>query len=122
MPDRAWTCLTVCLVIVVFALLAISLVGLPVVNYRNRGTIEGVVVDSYIMRDKDHDNYHHVIQFDDGKQEVFQNRDAFWIGKWNSADIELGIKIGQYYRFDVCGTRWPLFSLFRNIISAYPTN
>ena len=110
-----------CIAIIVFIAIAIaSVIGWTVVDYRNPEVVEGIVVNSYIKRYGDNDYFHHVIQFDNGRQEVFQNRDAYWVGKWNSADIELEIKDGQRYRFEVRGTRWPFFSRFRNIVSATP--
>jgi len=120
MLDRNFeNCLVLVVAVIVFIAFAPAIGGV-VIDYVNPETVEGVVVNSYIKRYNESDYFHHVIQFNDGRQEVFQNRDAYWIGKWNSADVELGIKDGERYSFEVRGVRWPFFSKFRNIISAIP--
>lgn len=104
---------------VLFIVVIILLVGGGLwLGYRAPETVEGVVVDTYIKRYSDDDYFHVVVQYDDGTEEVFQNRDAFWIGKWNSADLQLVFEIGERYHFDVRGTRWPFMSEFRNITEA----
>lgn len=89
-------------------------------NYKNPEVVEGVVVNSYIKRYDESDYFHHVVEYDDGSKEVLQNRDALWLGKFNSADLEFGISEGERYRFHVRGSRIHFFSMFRNIISYTP--
>lgn len=110
------------MILALVVVMLVSIFGSLWLNYRNPETVEGVVVDSYIKRYGNSDYFHHVIQFDDGHKEVFQNRDAFWLGKFDSADVEQTIEIGQRYIFSVRGIRWPLISAFRNIISITPAD
>lgn len=51
------------------------------------------------------------------EQEVFQNRDNWVFGKFNSSDYQVRIKEGKTYKFHVAGWRVPMFSWYRNIIN-----
>lgn len=79
-------------------------------------TVQGTVVEEYIKRVNNVDIYHIVVEYSDGTTEVFQNHDAFWWMKWNSADVQQLIKVGHTYELTVTGWRVPLFSWFRNIV------
>lgn len=106
-----------------FILLLIAFVlGGIWIDYRSPQTIQGVVTDTYIKRYNDNDYFHVVVEFENGTKEVFQNRDAFFIGKFNSADLQLEFKVGEGYLLDVRGTRLQLFSKFRNITDAEPVS
>lgn len=50
--------------------------------------------------------------------EVFENTDCWWIFKWNSSDIYGKFLNGHTYRIKVYGYRVPIFSWYRNIVSA----
>ena len=50
--------------------------------------------------------------------ETFQNVDSVWHWKFNSSDIYGAIRREQTCTFKVVGWRIPLFSTYRNIISA----
>lgn len=49
-------------------------------------------------------------------QEVFQNSDSRWALKFNSADFQGRIQVGQTCTFTVVGWRVPFMSMYRNII------
>lgn len=49
--------------------------------------------------------------------EVFANRDSIVNTKFNSADFENRVEVGQEYRLVVTGWRIPVLSMFRNVIS-----
>lgn len=83
--------------------------------------VTGTVTDKYIKRYGD-DRFHVVVKLDDGTTEIFQNHDALWWGKWNSADVQQAIELNKKYRFTVYGWRIPLMSAFRNIVEYTPTN
>ena len=105
-------------------LMALLLLGLfltfivivPVLNYRNPERFTGTVSEEYIKRYSKNDYFHVVVVLDEGTQEIFQNRDAFWVGKFNSADLQQEIEIGRRYIFFVRGSRIRFLSMFRNII------
>lgn len=50
------------------------------------------------------------------EDEVFENEDALFLGKWNSSDVQGQLKIGETYTVRVIGWRLPLFSTYRNIV------
>ena len=87
-------------------------------DYRAPETIQGLVTNSYVKRYGEEDYFHIVVQHTDGQEEVFQNRDALLLFKFNSADLQAKIEIGERYEFKVRGTRWRFVSKFRNIINA----
>lgn len=84
-------------------------------DYRAPETVKGAVVDEYIKRYDEKDLFHIVIELENGSTEIFQNRDAFWLGKFNSADMQQLVEIGSNYIFEVRGTRVPILSKFRNV-------
>lgn len=49
--------------------------------------------------------------------ETFENQDEFFMGKWNSSDIQGKLKNDTTYTVKVIGWRLPFFSMYRNIIS-----
>lgn len=49
--------------------------------------------------------------------EVFQNTDSYLFLKFNSADLQNTLEIGETYVVTVAGWRIPFLSMFRNIIS-----
>lgn len=50
------------------------------------------------------------------EDEVFENTDALFFGKWNSADLQNQLKVGETYNVKVAGCRITYLSSFRNII------
>ena len=99
----------------IFVILAVLLVMVfacvvtPWLNYASPEIIQGEVTDSYIKIYGSSDYFHHVVLLPDGTEEIFQNRDAFFLGKWDSADIELKVDVGSEYVFEVRGTRWAFY-------------
>lgn len=51
------------------------------------------------------------------KDEVFENSDSAWHGKYNSSDFYNELSVGKTYKFTVYGYRIPIMSSYRNIIS-----
>lgn len=52
------------------------------------------------------------------ERETFANEDSWLALKFNSSDVYGRIKDGQTCSFTVTGLRFPLFSWYRNILSA----
>lgn len=48
--------------------------------------------------------------------EVFENTDSWLFFKFNSADYQSNLKVGETYMVKVVGWRIPFFSKYRNII------
>lgn len=103
---------------VVFLILMIGLMGLSYISQSEMVT--GVVDNTYIKRtgggDNPGDSFFVVVDKEGGGQEVFQNDDSVFFGKFNSADVQAKMKVGSRVRFKAIGWRWPLFSVFRNIV------
>lgn len=55
-----------------------------------------------------------------GKDEVFENIDAWLSGKFASSDVQGQLKVGKEYNAVVYGWRIPLISQYRNIVSVKP--
>lgn len=49
---------------------------------------------------------------------VFENTDDWWFFKWDSSDVQNGLKPGKRFKVRYAGIRWPFFSWYPNIISA----
>lgn len=58
---------------------------------------------------------HKYIVFTDSR--TFENTDSLFHLKWNSSDLQGKLKVGQEYRFKTYGWRFPLFSMYENIVS-----
>jgi hypothetical protein len=86
-----------------------------IITYRidtNVNVVSGTVTDRYVKRIGDSDVFYIVL--DDSN--VYKNRDSLIWWKFNSADVQARIKMGQRYRFTVSGYRVPFLSMFQNII------
>jgi len=78
--------------------------------------LQGTVGDKFIKRtSKFEDSYHVMIENHDGKV-ILQNRDSWWWGKFDSADVQYRMEVGKEYRLTVTGWRIPLLSMFQNIV------
>ena len=103
---------TIIVVVLVVMLLAISLSVFRScsVGAGEDRVIRATVTDKGIKRIHDKDTY--LIFTDTG---VFQITDSLIAGRFNSADIYAGIKIGITYDFTVRGDRSELMSWYPNI-------
>lgn len=81
----------------------------------------GQVVDTYAKRVDNKDRFYAALEYSDGTREVFENRDALWSWKFNSADVNQELvkakQKGERVRVRVTGVRLPISSWFRNITS-----
>lgn len=53
------------------------------------------------------------------ENEVFENTDSWLYLKFNSADYQNNLKIGETYTVKVAGWRIPFLSIYRNIVYKY---
>lgn len=51
---------------------------------------------------------------------VFENTDSMLFMKFNSADVQNELKVGQEYRVTVAGWRVPFLSYYKNILEVKP--
>jgi len=80
--------------------------------------VNGVINNTYIKRYNDVDVFHVVIIKDNGEMEIFQNKDCWLWGKFDSADIQQKLELAKNKkcRMTVTGWRLPFMSWFRNIV------
>jgi hypothetical protein len=55
-----------------------------------------------------------------GEIVTLENTDILWRGKFNSADIQGSLQIGETYRLVVVGRRIPFLSMNQNILEVHP--
>lgn len=87
----------------------------------NVQTVEGRIVDTYIKRTGEStDTYHVAIEKTNGEVEVYQNHDAFFWGKFNSANVQQSLisvqESAAVCTFTVTGWRVHFLSWFQNIV------
>lgn len=80
--------------------------------HHNERTIECTVTEKDRSANRDGGSNYRVYTEECG---VFVNEDSFLRGKFDSADIQAEIKVGNTYELTVAGPRFGLFSWFPNI-------
>lgn len=50
------------------------------------------------------------------QDEVFENTDSWFYAKFNSSTLYNSLESGRTYKCDVNGVRFPIFSMYRNLI------
>jgi hypothetical protein len=78
-------------------------------------TVRNTVTDTVTKRERvqDGDTSRYLVF---GENEVYQNTDSLWLGKFNSSDFYRDIKPEHTYKLEVTGWRVPLMSWYRNIV------
>lgn len=80
-----------------------------------KSTVQSVVIDTVVKTER-------ITTKSDGKyivygeNEVYENVDSIWFGKFNSSDVYRDLKPGHKYEFTVIGWRVPFMSWYRNIV------
>lgn len=97
---------------IILIVLGISITLAANVQYFNRDSYEGTITDKYNKRDGKSDSFYIVL---DDKR-VIENRDALFIGKFDSADIQARIKIGTKVKIKTMGFRNNFFNMYPNLI------
>lgn len=82
-------------------------------TYGTGGTVTATVTEKYTKRSGEVDYFY--VATDKG---VFVNRDSNLRVKWNSADINASLKVGETYHINYYGWRWHFFSWYPNIVTA----
>lgn len=73
------------------------------------------VTDKYVKRKDDEDVFYIVVEDDQGETHVLENDDVLIAGKFDSADVQARVKIGERYRFETIGVRVPFMSMYPHI-------
>ena len=84
------------------------LIVLPILQYNHKETFNGEITEKYNKRDGDSDKF--FIVLDDNK--VIENSDLLFKGKFNSADIQAKLKVGDKVEVKTIGYRVHLLSMY----------
>lgn len=94
----------VLIVVIIFA----GLIALPIVQYNHKETFNGEITDKYNKRDGDSDKFYIVL--DDNK--VIENSDLLFKGKFDSADVQAKLKVGDKVEVKTVGYRVHFLSMY----------
>lgn len=94
----------VLIVVIIFA----GLIALPIVQYNHKETFNGEITEKYNKHDGDSDKF--FIVLDDNK--VIENSDLLFKGKFNSADIQAKLKVGDKVEVKTIGYRVHFLSMY----------
>lgn len=81
----------------------------------DKEVVRGVVTDKYVKRKDNEDVFYIVVEDDQGETHVLENDDVLIAGKFDSADVQARVKIGERYRFETIGVRVPFMSMYPHI-------
>ncbi|QYC52078.1 hypothetical protein RP15_gp143 [Staphylococcus phage vB_Sau-RP15] len=89
-------------------LLVITLPIYTVASYQHKETHQGTITDKYNKRQDKEDKFYIVL---DNKQ-VIENSDLFFKRKFDSADIQARLKVGDKVKVKTIGYRVHIFNLY----------
>ncbi|MGJ8901118.1 hypothetical protein ACEPS5_13480 [Staphylococcus aureus] len=95
---------------IVFAVIILVIVPAiyTVASYQHKETHQGTITDKYNKRQDKEDKFYIVL---DNKQ-VIENTDLFFKGKFDSADIQARLKIGDKVKVKTIGYRIHFLNLY----------
>lgn len=90
-------------------IIAISLFVTPIiVQYNHKQEFTGEITDKYNKRDGDSDKFYVVL--DD--KTIVQNSDLLFKGRFNSADVQAQLKVGDKVKIKTIGYRIQILSMY----------
>ncbi|RIN77825.1 hypothetical protein [Staphylococcus simulans] len=95
----------------ILILIGILLVSKASVQYSNKQTYTGTITDKYNKRSDETDLFYIVL--DD--ERVIENRDALFVGKFDSADIQARMKVGTKVKVKTMGYRVHFLNMYPNL-------
>ena len=101
-----------CLYAFVLIAIVILFAGCTVATYSSVTYVDGTITGMPVQ----HGNTFFTIKLDNGSEEIFSNHDDWLLLKVNSGDYLFALKPGGHYRLKVNWFRFPLFSMYRNIV------
>ena len=102
--------------VIIVILLVIVSIGIEVAMSFNDHTYTITITDKERVNVDDDSKYLVFGKTSNGEVVVLENTDTLVRGKFNSSNLYGQIEIGQTYTFTVVGFRFPLFSIYENII------
>lgn len=95
---------------------AVILFGYPVAYYASSETLEITITDKERIATGSGENISSkFIVY--GENEVFENTDSWLYLKFNSADVQNKLTVGDTYKIKVAGWRVPFLSWYRNVVA-----
>ena len=95
-------------IIAFLILVGVGSIVLPILQYNHKETFNGEITEKYNKRDGDSDKF--FIVLDDNK--VIENSDLLFKGKFNSADIQAKLKVGDKVEVKTIGYRVHFLSMY----------
>ena len=95
-------------IIAFLILVGVGSIVLQILQYNHKETFNGEITEKYNKRDGDSDKF--FIVLDDNK--VIENSDLLFKGKFNSADIQAKLKVGDKVEVKTIGYRVHLLSIY----------
>ena len=95
-------------IIAFLILVGVGSIVLQILQYNHKETFNGEITEKYNKRDGDSDKF--FIVLDDNK--VIENSDILFKGKFNSADIQAKLKVGDKVEVKTIGYRVHLLSMY----------
>lgn len=95
-------------IIAFLILVGVGSIVLQILQYNHKETFNGEITEKYNKRDGDSDKF--FIVLDDNK--VIENSDLLFKGKFNSADIQAKLKVGDKVEVKTIGYRVHLLSMY----------
>lgn len=96
-------------------LLIVAVIGYQVAYYTSNESIEVTINDKERVTKSSGESITSVYMVYTDKG-VFENTDEMLLGKFDSADVQNELEVGQTYLVEVIGWRIPFMSTFRNIV------
>jgi hypothetical protein len=108
---------TMCFIVVPLGTIIIPLIARTAMIANTRSTTTFTIEKLERVTDRDGEGSRYMVFT---PNEVFENTDELWLGKFNSSDLYGALKIGCTYEANVVGQRNAFLNWHRNIVSATP--
>ncbi|HDH6569924.1 TPA: hypothetical protein PI894_001521 [Staphylococcus aureus] len=112
LKNMDWFDIFIARILRLFCVIALMLVVISpiytVASYQNKEVHQGTITDKYNKRQDKEDKFYIVL---DDKQ-VIENSDLFFKGKFDSADIQARLKIGDKVKIKTIGYRIHFLNLY----------
>ncbi len=93
-------------------------IGIMSLGYVNKKVYTVTITEKIIKNSNKSSRYLVYTRKENGKIKVFENTDLFLIGKFDSSDIQARLKVGSKYVLRTRGYRFPMLSMYENIVTA----
>lgn len=95
-------------IFILMVLAIISPIFMTVAQYNHKQTFEGKITEKYNKRSGDTDKFYIVLDND----KVIKNTDLLLKGKFNSADVQAKLKVGDKVKVKTIGYRVHLLNMY----------